>query len=251
MAQKVNTYNLRLGNRFNWNVVMCLHNHNDYNNKIVNVTKLTKNGKSIFANSKIMHNILKISKSSKCYKLSCKLLNQKFFFEFVKLITKSKRITQPFYQYRLDYLNYFKNIFMLFNVTKNSLIFRYSNANHNKKLSGKHLTLNPFLFSQLILSQLSNTNIINLSVNIFNQTLQYNILKIIKLFLIKFNYKILGLKIICVGKWKKTKSGRKQKIYIKYGQIKNLSLINKISYCATTHKTKYGVCSIRVWISHS
>jgi ribosomal protein S3 len=62
---------------------------------------------------------------------------------------------------------------------------------------------------------------------------------------------ILGFKIVCSGKWKKTRSGRKQKLTIKFGQIVNSSVSNVILYDYSVQKTRFGSCSIKVWISHS
>jgi ribosomal protein S3 len=60
----------------------------------------------------------------------------------------------------------------------------------------------------------------------------------------------LGIKIICVGKWKKTNTGRKQKIYLKYGQIQSSNIANKILYHNISQTTKFGVCSIKIWVAH-
>jgi ribosomal protein S3 len=62
---------------------------------------------------------------------------------------------------------------------------------------------------------------------------------------------IVGLKVICSGKWKKTRSGRKQKFLVKFGRIKNPSISVATSYNYAFQKTKFGSCSIKVWISHT
>ena len=82
--------------------------------------------------------------------------------------------------------------------------------------------------------------------------------KNLNLGILTFSFKLLkhlqntvnGLKIICSGKWKKTLSGRKQKLTIKFGKIRNSTTSNKILYYCSTQKTKYGSCGIKVWISH-
>ena len=250
MAQKINSLSFRLNNRYNWSTIINTHNFNDYFNQIINTNKLQTIKKNIFFSLRSMNNVLTISKTSKAYKVNCKLINQMNYFELVKLICTSKRITQLFHRYQLTYFKLFKHMFTLYSSSKHQLIFRSGSINSNKLLKNQYLVFYPLLITQFVTSQLTNTNIINLTGTNFNNTLQTNILKLIKLLLVKFNYKIIGFKVICVGKWKKTKTGRKQKIYFKFGQIQTANIANKIYYHSTAQKTKFGVCSIKIWILH-
>jgi ribosomal protein S3 len=61
-----------------------------------------------------------------------------------------------------------------------------------------------------------------------------------------FKKEICGVKVICSGRWKKTKSGRKQKLCIKYGKIRKPTMTNIILFDYITQKTKFGACGIKV-----
>jgi ribosomal protein S3 len=93
---------------------------------------------------------------------------------------------------------------------------------------------------------LAETGNIKLKRNNFNKNLQGNILNFLNLLLSEFSYNISGVKIICCGKWKKTNTGRKQKLYLKLGQIQSSNIANKIVYHSINQTTKYGVCSVKI-----
>jgi ribosomal protein S3 len=59
----------------------------------------------------------------------------------------------------------------------------------------------------------------------------------------------LGLKIICTGRWKKTNTGRKQNLYFKFGKTSTSNVANKIIYTIINQTTKYGKCSVKIWVS--
>jgi ribosomal protein S3 len=61
---------------------------------------------------------------------------------------------------------------------------------------------------------------------------------------------IIGLKIICSGKWKKTRSGRKQKLCVKFGQIVSSKVSNTLLYDFNSQTTRFGVIGIKVWIAY-
>jgi ribosomal protein S3 len=62
--------------------------------------------------------------------------------------------------------------------------------------------------------------------------------------------KILGMKIVCKGRWSKTNTGRKQYLRIVTGSLSSTSLRAKLSYSSHTVTTRYGRCSVRVWLKH-
>ena len=76
--------------------------------------------------------------------------------------------------------------------------------------------------------------------------MQKNILKVIRTNLRLFKFNIIGLKIIISGKWKKTNTGRTQKIYLKYGKIQNSNTRNKVIYQNIAQKTKFGMFSMKM-----
>ena len=110
--------------------------------------------------------------------------------------------------------------------------------------------LYPWLVNQFIKTNLSEIGNVVLKTNTFSRNIQGNIINFIALLLFEFKYDILGLKIICSGRWKKTNTGRKQKLYLKLGQIQSSNVTNKIIYNNINQTTKYGVCSVKIWIAH-
>ena len=114
----------------------------------------------------------------------------------------------------------------------------------NKKLAlsiTKHFFLvDPLLISDFIITQLQQPS--NLQNPYFTKNLQSNIFKILCAFLTIKNKKrqsinqparikiksIIGIKIECSGRWKKTKSGRKQKLHFSYGVTPRTGVVNKI-----------------------
>jgi hypothetical protein len=71
---------------------------------------------------------------------------------------------------------------------------------------------------------------------------------VLKRVLQKFKSNILGLKFSCSGKWKKTRSGRKQRFTVQFGQIKNSGVANILFYDQKTQQTKFGSCNFKVWV---
>ena len=65
-----------------------------------------------------------------------------------------------------------------------------------------------------------------------------------------FKNQLLGVKVICSGRWKKTGSGRKQKLCVKYGRVRNPNLSSVILFDYITQKTKFGACGIKVWVAN-
>jgi hypothetical protein len=76
-------------------------------------------------------------------------------------------------------------------------------------------------------------------------------ISMLALFLLKrfpLGSSIRGLRIVCSGRWTKTRSGRKQRLVYNRGSLKRLTFSALLDYGMTTVTTKFGVCSIKVWI---
>jgi hypothetical protein len=186
-------------------------------------------------------------KSSKVYKLNYRLLDQRFFFYFTRLVSVSKRSLQDLYKYRKEYFILFQLIFRNFLLNQKHLIHRISDIKTQpktpiyEKIKNSFQVMPPKIITEFIRIQLTENTGVSLKKNNFSANLQGNILNFISLFLAEFKHDILGLKIICSGKWKKTRTGRKQKLYLKYGRIQSSNIANKIVYDTVSQKTKYGV----------
>ena len=75
------------------------------------------------------------------------------------------------------------------------------------------------------------------------------------LWLVKFFFNqnmpfITGIKIVCSGRWRKTKSSRKQRTVYSFGKIRRQTFSTYVDYGFSSITTKYGVCGVKVWISY-
>jgi hypothetical protein len=61
---------------------------------------------------------------------------------------------------------------------------------------------------------------------------------------------VTGIKIVCSGRWRKTKSSRKQRTIYSFGKIRRQTFSKHVDYGSSSITTKYGVCGVRVWISY-
>jgi len=259
MAQKINSNKIRLKKRLNWNNVACAHNFNDYFNLVNNTSTIMNTNRIIAYCFKTNHNFSNIFKSSKNYKLIFECLDERFFFYCVNLINSQKNyetIDTNYFQYKFKHLAFIISIMKTFLLSQTQLKIHSSNLQLQKKLwknndkTSSSFLLYPWLVNQFIKTNLSEIGNVVLKTNTFSRNIQGNIINFIALLLFEFKYDILGLKIICSGRWKKTNTGRKQKLYLKLGQIQSSNVTNKIIYNNINQTTKYGVCSVKIWIAH-
>jgi len=57
---------------------------------------------------------------------------------------------------------------------------------------------------------------------------------------------IQGIRIVCAGRWSKTRSSRKQRLVYARGSLKRLTFSSLLDYGMATVTTKFGVFSIKV-----
>jgi len=256
MAQKVNSLSLRLNKRLNWNTILCTHSFNDYCNQIVNNSTILEISKNILYDLKILQNNTSLTKTSKGFSVNCKILDQQLFFYLVKFLCSTKKTSHLFNSYYQAYINILKSINKKLILNHKSILQQFTTIKtqkqiiKQKKFKSNFLSLYPVIFTLFTKIQLSVLEPNNLVYNVFGKNLQKSLLNLIEIFLRLFKYQIIGIKLICSGKWKKTNSGRKQKIYLKFGQVQSSNLATKILYNHATQKTKFGICSIKIWIAH-
>ena len=254
MAQKINSLTFRLKKRLNWKINLAVHNFLDYSNSMLNSVNILTTYQKLLFHLKIMQNNNFLLKSSKTYKISLKTLNQNFYFFFFKILILNKS-TQHFYNYRDSYLKLFSKVLKKYLFISNKLENNLGSIQTQKKLNkslflkSNFITLSPKIFLDFAKIQLKKNDIITILTSNFNKTLQKSILKFIEIVLKNYNYDIIGLKIICSGRWKKTSTGRKQKLFLKFGQIKSSDISNKITYQNLSQVTRFGICSIKIWIA--
>lgn len=98
------------------------------------------------------------------------------------------------------------------------------------------------------------THQISLSPKLKDKFFMYNLRKgiiwLVKLFFNQHRPFITGIKIICSGRWRKTKSSRKQRTTYSFGKIRRQTFSKHVDYGFSSTTTKYGVCGVKVWISY-
>lgn len=194
-----------------------------------------------------LSNYINIMKSSKTTRIHTKLLQkQEYLKNFTDYQNNDRSLAQKSEENGLSslFLNNSKTKYLM------SDLFFNKNQNSLSEVTDKHFTLlSPKLISKYITNQLNRmTPLKRLT---FRTNLNNGILKFSYQILNRFKNNIVGLKIICSGKWKKTRSGRKQKLMLKFGRIRNPNISNVTSFHYAFQKTKYGLCGVKVWISHT
>lgn len=251
MAQKINSFSLRLKKRANWNASFCSHNFKDYSNINIKNQQIDQAINTLFtSNFHIFPNNITLTKNSKNYQLYVKLFQKK------DILSKSKNNSVEFQNSdRFELLNNNTKIVNTCFLNNKNTIYTFSDFFFNKqtksflKITKKQLiVLSPKIIHYYISNQLKKTGILKSS--IFTTNLNTGILAFCFTLLKRVKGSITGLKIVCSGKWKKTRSGRKQKLTIKFGQIINPSVATNILYDFSSQKTQFGACSIKVWIAH-
>lgn len=84
----------------------------------------------------------------------------------------------------------------------------------------------------------------------FRRGLQVGISSLCRLLFTKNESAVLvGIRISCFGKWSKTRAGRKQTITLSVGRLNSTSISSPLTYSKSTISTKYGSCSVKVWLN--
>merc|ERR1712196_765923 len=162
-------------------------------------TILTLN-KNFLYRLQIMQNQMALTKASKDYKVSCNILNQQFFFDFIRLLTTSKKIGQNSNSYNQAFLQVFQSVFKSFLINQQQLTLNITNIAAQKKLQksktfkSDFLMLAPNIFTEFIKNRIAAISLVNTGSNNFSGSLDRNLLKLIEIFLRKFKYNILGVK---------------------------------------------------------
>jgi hypothetical protein len=167
-------------------------------------------------------------------------------------VNTSKRSLQSFYKYKTDFSLFSQLILKFFLLNQKQLVHRFSNVQVQKKHNNsENFSSHSHILSPKIIAEFAKIHLTESAPSIMNRSnfgknLQGNLLSFINFFLLEFKHNLLGIKIICSGKWKKTRTGRKQKIFLKYGRIQTSNIANKIMFHGVSQKTKYGICSVKI-----
>lgn len=246
MGQKVNSTSLRLKKRLNWTINSNVHNYNNINAVTYKSYIISEIIKKILMQINFFTNNLSIVKDSKNYRIFSRVIHQNNIYNNLEEYTTQARnhykIKQNGVLNKL-YLNK-KNILCEFN----DFILKKTKLNFLNFTQNKFLILSPKIITLFVLRQLKETP--KLKTKSFNRNFQNGLVRVANTLLFLFKNNIIGLKIICAGKWKKTRTGRKQKICLRFGKIQKTSVSNIIFFNWISQKTKYGSCGIKIWIAH-
>ena len=79
----------------------------------------------------------------------------------------------------------------------------------------------------------------NISIIVYNMIKNWNIRN------------ICGIRIVVSGRWQRTKSGRKQKLIVNFGELKKSSVATVLSYGFSSAITKYGSNGVKVYVRYA
>jgi ribosomal protein S3 len=243
MGQKINTIGFRLGKRVNWPSSWC-ETTNSYADVLFSDLEIRFFNKKLISYLGFYVNNVIIRKSTKGLKLYTKLISSKNILAARKQRKKNLqyKILSPFNSYFT--LDYYKSLGgFLSSARAKKKVFKTSKKNNILPLFSAQ-TLSDYIAEQLIITpRLKHWS--------FKLNVQSGIAQIAsKLFKGDNIALISGLKVTCKGKWRKTKSGRKQKIAFSIGSLQSQTMVCLSSYGFTTSATKFGAFGIKVWICY-
>ena len=254
MAQKINATGLRLKKKLSWNSVFCLHNPQKYANLTVGNQQIKYATAAILSKINLFTNRLLVVRNSKTTVVYSKLIQQQQAFKSTRFYQKqmSKRT-----EIALSALTSLKNLSLTGNIINYQLssLIAQNNAIKNKRLdrSATFLKSNFTLLTAKLITYFISALLqkdAKTKYGIDASNLSVSIPLLLTKLLSPFKNQLLGVKVICSGRWKKTGSGRKQKICVKYGRVRNPYLSSVILFDYFTQKTKFGVCGIKVWVAN-
>lgn len=242
MAQKINPLVFRLKKRFGWNATFSVHNALNFSKIYNSNEQLQFSTTKLFYNFNIIPNNFKIISSARSVEIFSKLWQKQFLLNNLFPVHSSHSISL-IARRKSVIVEKERSIFL----TRNKYNFQFCDLFFNSKYSLlSNNVLHPKIFTAFLASQFNKGLAIRNPLFLFN--FKAATLFVVKRVLQKFKNDILGLKLTCSGKWKKTRSGRKQKFTVQFGLIKNSGISNVIFFDQLAHKTKFGSCNFKIWI---
>lgn len=245
MGQKINANGLRLKKRLNWSAVFCAHSLNNYSKLFVDTCQIDVATGIVLSKMVVHPNKLYIYRGSKNLNICSKLAHRYKIYN--PLTVLGLRVARA----RADAIKSATTCFQTLSLISKNTHFQFSNLHRKKNVKTvvrrRFTLLSPKLISAYIFALLDKHAFEKMGFSTSN--LIVGITTLLRRLLKPFANKLLGVKIICSGRWKKTRSGRKQKLRVQYGIVRNPSLSNVILFDFLTRKTKFGACGVKVWIS--
>jgi hypothetical protein len=245
---------MRLGKRQNWASTWA-ESSKSFTKSLFLDLELRFFLKILFGQLKLFNDKTRFKKSSKISRSSEKIVSSdnvtsKWYSYLQSIPEKPKLLREKNYDNQNKHVEYLSPFF-------HSHIFEY--CEHTEKTPynrcyqyKKHNFLPNFsaqLFSNYITKQIS------FSTSFKDLTFNYGFSNAIKKIARKFAKKqklgtVSGIKIVCSGKWKKTKSGRSLKTVVSVGRLQSQSIRALTSYGFGTSVTKFGCCGLKVWLNY-
>ena len=254
MSQKINATGLRLKKKLSWNSVFCLHNPQKYANLTVSNRQIKYATTAILSKINTYSNKLLTVRNSKTAVVYSKLIQQQQAYKNTRFYQKQmlKRMEAA-----LSALSSLRNLSLTGNfinyqlsrlITQNSVIKKKGLDRSSHFLKSSFTLLTAKLITSFISALLQKDAKTKYGIDTSN--LSASIPLLLTKLLSPFKNQLLGVKVICSGRWKKTGSGRKQKLCVKYGRVRNPNLSSVILFDYITQKTKFGACGIKVWVAN-
>ena len=254
MSQKINATGLRLKKKLSWNSVFCLHNPQKYANLTVSNRQIKYATTAILSKINTYSNKLLTVRNSKTAVVYSKLIQQQQAYKNTRFYQKQmlKRMEAA-----LSALSSLRNLSLTGNfinyqlsrlITQNSVIKKKGLDRSSHFLKSSFTLLTAKLITSFISALLQKDAKTKYGIDTSN--LSASIPLLLTKLLSPFKNQLLGVKVICSGRWKKTGSGRKQKLCVKYGRVRNPNLSSVILFDYVTQKTKFGACGIKVWVAN-
>jgi hypothetical protein len=246
MGQKINPNALRLGKRTTWNSTWAT-TKSAYASMFFSGAELKHYHTFLLNSLGFFTNNILVRKSCQKLQLYGNILTDASFAP-LSTVSMSKRLKTFRCQQTLAPHLINKTSFSLLDHSCSTILNVNGEQRKNKKL-----TLS-FLLAQAVCEYIAVQILrpVSLKDSHFKTNLLRGITKLLdKILTTSTITSILGVKIACAGKWKKTKSGRKQKISFTLGRLKTQSVKSITSYGYSTVSTKYGSCGIKVWIAYN
>ena len=254
MSQKINATGLRLKKKLSWNSVFCLHNPQKYANLTVSNRQIKYATTAILSKINTYSNKILTVRNSKTAVVYSKLIQQQQAYKNTRFYQKQmlKRTEAAFSALsslrNLSLTGNFINYQLSSLITQNSVIKKKGLDRSSHFLKSSFTLLTAKLITSFISALLQKDAKTKYGIDTSN--LSASIPLLLTKLLSPFKNQLLGVKVICSGRWKKTGSGRKQKLCVKYGRVRNPNLSSVILFDYITQKTKFGACGIKVWVAN-
>ena len=240
MARKINSTNLRVGNRIIGEPRMSVKTTN-YAQSLFKIESKKEYLQKIAQSMRFLTDNILIASTNKSSKAFIKTLDPKFMLrEYVKFAEKKKLLNLLLQGNFLNVSNFYRESYQTYDRTgekntNNTIIIPFFKAS----------TLCNFIVNQIVEPR-------NKKDHFYKKSLKKGIAESLALLLSNpTQWKkplISGIRVEVTGRWTQTQSGRSQKNCFTVGKINRQFIKKYISFGSSTAVTKYGSCTVKVWI---